>query len=173
MKLKVKDLDIETGGPLVAILNEKDAIKFDIHYLDRIKIKKGKKIETAVVDIATSTKTVKEGFIGVYEEVMESLKLKNNGKVVIKLARKPLSIDFIKKKLDGKSLTRKEIDQIVWDIVHNKLSTSELTFFVAACYTNLMSINETIMLTRSMARHGETLKLDNYPVIELQWFLYQ
>ena len=27
MKLRVRDVDIETGGPLVAILNEKDAIK--------------------------------------------------------------------------------------------------------------------------------------------------
>ncbi len=43
MKLKVKDMDIATGGVLVAILNEKDALKLDLHALDRIKIKKGKK----------------------------------------------------------------------------------------------------------------------------------
>ncbi|MFH0868351.1 MAG: AMP phosphorylase [Candidatus Woesearchaeota archaeon] len=166
MKFKVKDVDIATGGPLVAILNEKDAMKFDIHYLDRIKIKKGKKIETVAASITTSPKTVPEGSIGVYEEVITSLKLKNNDKVSIQLARKPLSIDFIKKKLDGRSLTKKEINQIVWDIVNNKLSTSELTFFVAACYTNLMSINETIMLTKAMARQGNILKLNKYPIID-------
>src|SRR3989338_4324288 len=166
MKLKIKDMDIATGGPLVAVLNIKDAMKFDIHHLDRIKIKKGKKVETVVADIAESSKVVPEGRIGVYEEVIDSLKLKNNDKVTITLARKPLSIDFIRKKLDGKALNRKEIDQIVWDIVHNKLSESELTFFVAACYTNLMSINETIMLTKAMAKHGDTLKLDRYPVID-------
>jgi len=166
MKLKVKDVNIATGGPLVAILNEKDAMKIDIHYLDRIKIKKGKKIETVVTSITTSPKIVPEGSIGVYEEVITSLKLKNNDKVGIQLARKPLSIEFIKKKLDGHSLTKKEIDQIVWDIVNNKLSTSELTFFVAACYTNLMSIHETLMLTKAMASHGDILKLDKYPVID-------
>src|SRR3989344_4166520 len=146
MKLKIKDMDIATGGPLVAVLNIKDAMKFDIHHLDRIKIKEGK--------------------IGMYKEVIASLKLKNNDKVSIMLARKPLSIEFIRKKLDGKALNKKEIDQIVWDIVHNKLSESELTFFVAACYTNLMSIDETIMLTKAMASHGDTLKLDRYPVID-------
>ena len=166
MKLKIKDLDIASGGPLVAILNEKDAIEFDIHHMDRIKIKKGKKIETVVANIATSSKIVPAGSIGVYEEVITSLKLKNKDKVGIKLARKPLSIDFIRKKLDGHSLTKKEINQIVWDIVHNKLSDSELTYFVAACYTNLMSINETIMLTRAMASHGDILKLDKYPIID-------
>jgi len=159
-------MDIATGGPLVAVLNIKDAMKFDIHHLDRIKIKKGKRIETVVADIAESSKAMPEGRIGVYEEVIDSLKLKNNDKVSIMLARKPLSIEFIRKKLDGRALKKKEIDQIVWDIVHNKLSESELTFFVAACYTNLMSIDETIMLTKAMASHGDTLKLDRYPVID-------
>ncbi|MBI2208892.1 AMP phosphorylase [Candidatus Woesearchaeota archaeon] len=166
MKLKIKDMDIATGGPLVAVMNNKDAMKFDIHHLDRIKIKKGKKVETVVVGIAESSKAMPEGRIGVYEEVVDSLKLKNNDKVSIMLARKPLSIEFIRKKLDGKTLNKNEIDQIVWDIVHNKLSESELTFFVAACYTNLMSIDETIMLTKAIAKHGATLKLGKYPVID-------
>jgi len=166
MKLKVKDVNIATGGPLVVILNENDSIKLDIHQMDRVKVKKGKKIETVVVNITTSAKTVPEGSIGVYEEVIASLKLKNNEKVSIELARKPLSIEFIKKKLDGKILSKKEINQIVWDIVHNKLSDSELTYFVAACYTNLMSINETMMLTRAMAKHGNILKLNKYPIID-------
>ena len=166
MNLKVKDMDISTGGPLVVILNGKDAMKFDIHHLDRIKVIKGNKIETVVVDITTNSKTVPQGNIGVYEEVINSLKLKNNDQVSIKLARKPFSIEFIKKKLDGKKLNKEEINQIVWDIVHNKLSTSELTFFVAACYTNLVSIDETIMLTRAMAKHGVTLNLGKYPVID-------
>jgi AMP phosphorylase len=166
MRLKVKDMDIATGGPLIAVLNQKDAMKFDIHHLDRIKIKKGRKVETVAVNVAENNRVVPEGSIGVYEEVTDSLKLRKNETVRIGLARKPLSIEFIKKKLDGFSLNKKEIDQIVWDIVHNKLSASELTFFVAACYTNLMSIDETIMLTRSIASHGDTLSLKKYPIID-------
>lgn len=166
MKLKIKDMDIATGGPLVAVLNQKDARRFDIHRLDRIKIKKGKKIETVVVNIAESSKAVPEGRIGAYEEVIDSLNLKNKDKVSIMLARKPLSIEYIRKKLDGKKLSKKEIYQIVWDIVHNKLSEVELAYFVAACYTNLMSLDETIMLTKAMVYHGDTLKLDKYPIID-------
>lgn len=166
MKLKVKDMDVATGGPLVVILNQKDALKYDIHYMDRIKIIRGRKVETAVVNIAESSHAVPEGHIGMYEEVLKSLKVKNNGLVSISLARKPLSIEFIKKKLDGKRLAKKEIDQIVWDIVHNKLSESELTYFVAACYTNLMTMGETLLLTKAMASHGAILKLNKYPVID-------
>ena len=166
MKFKIKDMDIGTGGPLVAILNEKDALKFDLHHTDRIKVIKGRKIETVVVDIAESSKAVPQGSIGLFEEVMDSLKLKNKDRVSIKLARKPLSIEFIKKKLDGIKLTKKEIDQIVWDIVHNKLSAIELTYFVAASYTNVMGIDETIMLTKAMAKYGNVLKLNKYPIID-------
>jgi putative thymidine phosphorylase len=166
LKLKVKDIDISSGGPLIAVLNHKDAAMLDLHVMDRIKIRKGKKIETVVVDIAQSGMIIKPGKIGIFDEVVTSLKLKNNDSVEISLARKPLSLDYIKKKLDGLKLSRKEIDQIVWDIVHNKLSQVELAYFVAACYTNVMSTEETIMLTQSMVRHGDVLKLKKYPVID-------
>ena len=96
MKLKVKDMDVATGGPLVAILNEKDALKFDIHHMDRIKVAKNRKIETVVVDIAKGNNTVPEGFLGAYKELVDSLKLKDNELVSISIARKPLSIEFIK-----------------------------------------------------------------------------
>ena len=166
MKLKVKDIDISSGGPLIAVLNHKDAAMFDLHVMDRIKISKGKKIETVVVDIAQNGKIIPQGKIGLFDEVAESLNLKNNDNVDITIARKPLSLDYIKKKLDGQKLSKAEIDQIVWDIVHNKLSQVELAYFVAACYTNVMSTAETILLTKSMVRHGDTLKLNKYPVID-------
>ena len=166
MKLKVKDIDISSGGPLIAVMNHEDAAMFDLHVMDRIKIQKGNKTETVVVDIAQSKKIVPKGKIGVFEEVISSLKLKNNDKVNIAIARKPLSIAYIKKKLDGQKLSKEEIDQIVWYIVHNKLSAVELAYFVAACYTNVMTIEETILLTKAMVKHGDVLKLNKYPVID-------
>lgn len=166
MKLKVRDIDISSGGPLVAVINHKDAAMLDLHVMDRIKIKKGRKVETAVVDVSQSSKIIPKGKIGVFEEVINSLKLKNNDEVDITIARKPVSIDYIKKKLDGLRLTKNEIDQIVWDIVHNKLSAVELTYFVAACYTTAMSTEETILLTKAMVKHGDVLKLNKYPVID-------
>ena len=166
MQLRVKDIDISSGGPFVAVMNSKDAAMLDLHVMDRIKIKKGKKTETVVVDIAQTDKIVPRGKIGAFEEVMASLNLRNNDKISISVARKPLSIDFIKKKLDGLKLNKEEIDQIVWDIVHNKLSSVELTYFVAACYTNVMTTEETILLTKSMVKHGDVLNLKKYPVVD-------
>ena len=83
MKLRVKDIDISSGGPLIAVVNYEDAAILDLHVMDRIKIKKGSKVETVVVDIAESRKIVPKGRIGVFEEIIKSLKLKNNDEVDI------------------------------------------------------------------------------------------
>lgn len=166
VKLKVKDMNIETGATLVAVLNKNDASLLDLHVLDRIKIKKGKKIETVVLDITKSRKAVPYESIGLFEEVMTSLNIKKGDYVEIIPARKPLSIDYIKKKLEGFTLNEKEIDQIVWDIAHNKLSDIEITYFVSACYSNEMSVKETTMLTKSMTEHGDVLKLNKKIVMD-------
>jgi len=166
MKLMVKDVDIATGSILVAILNEKDAQELDIHAKDRIKIKKGKKVETVVVDVAESKKAVPPGCIGVFKEVIDSLKLRKGEYVEIIPARRPLSIGYIRKKLDGKRLNKEEINQIVWDIAHNKLNEIELTYFVAACYANTLTTDETTMLTEAMVYQGNILKLKKYPIID-------
>src|SRR3989338_8035269 len=123
MRLRAKDIDISSGGPLIVVLNHKDAKMLDLHVMDRIKIRKGSKSETAVVDIAESDRIVPKGKIGIFEEVIKSLKIRNNDRIDVQPARNPLSLVYIKKKLDGGNLSKKEIDQIVFDIVHNKLST--------------------------------------------------
>ena len=134
--------------------------------LDRIKIRKGRKIETIVLDIAGSKNIVARGRLGVFEEAADSLNLKNGEEVRIQPARKPLSLEFIRKKLDGERLNKKEIEQIIWDIVHNKLSSIELTYFVAAGYTKALTVKETIMLTNAMYQEGDILHLNKYPVID-------
>ncbi len=165
MKLKVNDIGISTGDTLIGIINCEDAEKFDLHRLDRIKIKKGKRTETVFVDTAGPS-VVKRGRIGVMKEVIDLLKLRKNDIVSIIPAKKPLSLEYIKRKLNGEPLKKKEIEQIVWDIVHNKLSHVELTYFVAACYMRSMSPEETVMLTIAMAEEGEQLHLDDKIVMD-------
>ena len=58
IKLKVKDMDISSGGPLIAVLNEKDAEKMDLHHLDRIKVIYDGKTETVTIDIGESERAM-------------------------------------------------------------------------------------------------------------------
>jgi AMP phosphorylase len=166
MELKVKNINIESGGPLVAVLNEKDAMELGLHALDRVTIKKlnSKKHTIAVVDI--SDFGVKKGELGLFDEVMRDLKVRHNSKVDVVLAQKPRSIKFIQDKLDGKTLTAKEINYIINDVVNKRFSEVELTYFVAAVYINGFNFKETAALTKAIVDSGSKLKFKNKVIFD-------
>ncbi|MFH0978654.1 MAG: AMP phosphorylase [Candidatus Woesearchaeota archaeon] len=166
MRLKVKTMAIATGGILVAVINQKDAERLDLHPMDRVKLQVGNQSETVVLDISRTDYIVAQGQIGLYKEVTDNLAVHNGQSVDVFLAKKPVSLDFIKKKLDGHILTRAEFDQIIWDIVHNRLNDTELTYFVAACYTNSLTTEEVMSLTKAMTEQGERLVLNRSPVMD-------
>ncbi|MBT4174633.1 AMP phosphorylase [archaeon] len=166
MKLKVKEVKLSTGGPLIAILTQKDARLLDLSPGDRVLIKrpKVKKEITCVVDI--SSMGIKNGEIGFFEEAFKALKAKSKQQVEVNLAEKPKSIYYIKKKLEGIELSGKEINEIVKDIIANKLSEVETTYFIAACYTKGMKLREAAKLTQSIVDNGETLKFKSKVLVD-------
>ncbi len=166
MKLKIKDMDIATGGVLVVLINEEDAHKLDLHYGDRVKIIKGKKTTTATINVAESEKAVPPGKIGLYEEVLDALNVKHNDLVTIDIAEKPVGVSYIQKKLNGGKLTKQEIDEVIKEIVKNNLTSIELTYFISACFTNGMTLAETVALTKAIVKYGSRLSIKKYPIID-------
>jgi len=166
MKFKIKDMDIATGGPLISILNYNDAALYDLHHGDRIRIKFKKRHVLTSINIAESDKVIAPGTIGLFEEVLKDLKVRKGNYVKFSLERKPVSVRYIKKKLDGNRLSDEEINQIVKDIVDNKLNTIEMTYFVSACYTNLIDMKETVSLTKAIINTGDILKPSNKIVVD-------
>ena len=166
MKLRVRDLNIVTGGPLIGILNEDDAKLMDIHVGDRIIVKRGDLFAHVIVDLTTAGKVAPQGSIVLVEEVLSRLQLSEGTEVNIELSSKPASLQYIKRKLDGQRLTPQEIAHIVSDIVEKKLSDIELTYFVAACYSHLLDLEETVALTKAMINTGEILKLRRKVVVD-------
>lgn len=165
MKLRVKQVNISSGGPLVAVLNIHDANRLDLKALDRVKIKKGRKSVIVAVDL-TKNHRAKKGEIGLFEEVTNLLKLKDKTIVDISVEPKPISLQYIKKKLDGERLTKIEINEIIKDIVENRLTEVEITYFVSGCYINGMSLYESAYLTEAIADNGKKLNLNKYPVLD-------
>lgn len=166
MQLKVKDVDLSSGGPLIAILNERDATKLDLHTLDRIKISRFGRSVVTVIDISESKKNADVGEIGLFEEVLDKLKVKNGNKVKIKVEKKPISIDHIKKRLNGVELNKKEINEIISDMMENKLTEVELTYFVASCYSKKLSTKETTYLTQSIKDHGNSINFKGNKILD-------
>ncbi len=158
MKFKVKDMDISTGGTLVALLNEKAAKMLDLIRGDRIKIKYGKKEITAILDIAENNHVVNNFQIGMFEETLKKLNIKKNSYVEIKFAGKPESVKYIREKLTGKKLSYQKFYHIMDDITHDRLTDIEKTYFVAGCYTNKLTNKEVVDLTKAVVDTGDKIK---------------
>jgi AMP phosphorylase len=165
MQLKVKKLNLSSGGPLIAVLNEDDARKLDLSALDRIKLHKKNSSVIVAIDLAKS-KFIKQGYIGLFEDVLKIFKIKENKTIKISQVQKPVSLQFIKKKLKGDQLSKREINEIIKDIVENRLTEIEITYFISACYTKGLTLYESAYLTEAIVENGGTLKLNKYPILD-------
>ena len=158
MKFRVKDMDIATGGIFVAILNQKDAHKLDLHSGDRILVADGQKSITCILDISESDRAVSDGKIGLFEEVLANLNVKHGAVVEVKFTGKPESVAHIRDKLFGKELRYREILHIMSDIAHDHLTDIEKTYFVAAGFVQGWTPEEIVHMTKAMVNTGKRLK---------------
>ncbi|MDP3989707.1 MAG: AMP phosphorylase [archaeon] len=158
MKFRVKDMDIATGGIHIAILNEKDAIKLDLRSGDRIFLIKGRKKTTCILDISESRKAVPPGKIGLFEEVLDILNVRQGSIVDLKFTGKPESVIHIRDKLYGKELSFAELDHIIRDISSNALTDIEKTYFVASGFVNGWTIDEVVNMSKAMVKNGNQIK---------------
>ena len=156
MLLKVKILNIDSGGKPFVFLNDKDADELNVTASERITVKSKKKI-TAIINISS---TVERGFLGATEEVRKILSLKPNSKVDVEIAPFPKSLQFIRNKLSGKKLLYPEIHEIVQDLVDGNLSENEIAAFVTALHIDKIDLDEATSLSRSMIDTGKTLNIN-------------
>lgn len=157
-------IQVKTGNKLIAVLRQEAANQLDLHLGDRIVVKNGKHSAIAILEI--SQNDLKKSRIGLLSELYKKLHTKRGDRIMVSAAPKPLSLTAIRRKLDGVELTKKEIDQIVKDIVADNLSDIEMTYFVAACFNNGMSDKETVALTQSIVENGSHLSFPNKIVVD-------
>jgi AMP phosphorylase len=159
MELKVRLLKWSAGVP-VAMINSKTAEEMGIRKNDRVSIENLSKDDgkfSSIVDIVE--KIVREGEIGISSEIKEVLDLRDKQKVDVDIAESPVSLSYIRKKVDKKRLSKAEIREIIKEIVNNSLSDAEVALFVSGMYENKMDFKETISLIEAFVESGEVLSL--------------
>lgn len=164
MKLKVRNLDIEVGGKPIALLNKEDAAELGLHTADRVNLVSGKKEFFAIVDI--TQKVVNKGEIGLFFEVASEIGLPNGEYVEVHVTETPDSVSFVKKRLMGDILENRQIEQIVSDIVKNRLTDVEAVFFMASSYVKDFTEEETVSLAKAMIASGKVLDFGRHPIVD-------
>jgi len=165
----LKKININSKNEYIAMILENDAKELSLQANDKVKIfsscgrnKKYLYCQVEIIDNIkkkTSHKNIclKKGDVGLLESAFEKLEIVENKKVSLSLAPKPKSVEYIKDKFNGKKLTEKKFEEIIKDIIDNKYSKVETTYFVLACTAHQLDIKETIGLTKAMVKAGRVL----------------
>ena len=155
--LHAKKLDYSTGGrEQVVVFQEEEGKNLDIQPGDNVELKwKGGRV---VASANFSRHKVRKGEIGLFKDVWQKRSIQDHQVLEVTELARPESIKAIRKKLLGSHLSYKEIYSIMYDIVHNNIGTTEITYFVASGFMHAYSNQELYFLTKAMAETGEQLR---------------
>ncbi|MEK6942305.1 MAG: AMP phosphorylase [archaeon] len=159
VKMQARVFDVE-AKKMVCILNEADAKELGVFALDRIHVSnpKTKNFIHSVVDLTDSF--VKKRQIGMFKDIAQLLNIKNGSEALVSAESQPKSISYIRDKLDGKTLSKEQLMEIVSDMKSNKLSDVEATAFVTAVYINGFDLSETIAMTKALVKGGKKISFN-------------
>lgn len=142
----------------VIFLPKKLAKDLGIVEHDRIVLKVKNDRAICVVDLINGDKIL------VSKNVADKLKLNGPFDAEIEVLKKPLALNYVRKKLDGKNLNEEEINEIIKAIVNDELSDVEKTYFVSACYCNGLSDDEIVNMTKAIVNNGKHITFDGIVV---------
>lgn len=153
---RAKCFDITAGGKII-VLNESEAHQNDLYAGHRVMLRYAGKETIAIVDVASDM--VQPGDVGLFAEVSSELGTEDGAQVEVIHMQRPESIEFIKKKMDGRALSKMEIETVMRELMQNRLSEAELASFITSVYIRGMSEDEIVGLTESVVSTGQTLQL--------------
>lgn len=111
----------------------------------------------ATLAIMDDEHLLRPGEIGLGEQAFRRLGLPEGALVSIAQAKPPASLDAVRRKIGGDTLSETEIAAIIRDVSRHLYSPMEIAAFLVACAA-FMSTQETLALTRAMASVGAQLR---------------
>jgi AMP phosphorylase len=163
MKLNTKLMDIATREVL---LNRSDAAEIGVLMGDRAQILNQANGVSVAAFVDTTTSLIPQGTIGIYLETNARLSVADGDTVEVRKAESPVSLAYIRKKMDGGRLSKEETDAIINDVVRDNLSPAELTAYITASYINALNMDEVEHLTRAMVDTGDRLTFHAHPIVD-------
>jgi thymidine phosphorylase len=127
--------------------------------LRKIRVFEGPHEILATLDIVDDECLVANGEIGLGEQAFRRLGCPEGTEVAIEQARPPASLESVRRKIGGDTLSDREIAAIVRDVAGHLYSPMEISAFLVAC-AGFMSTQETLSLTRAMIEVGNRLHWD-------------
>lgn len=119
----------------------------------------------ATLALVDSKEILQPGEIGLGEQAFRRLGLPEGSEVDIAQARPPASLESVRRKIEGDTLSDSEIHSVIRDISCYLYSPMEIGAFLVAC-AGFMSTQETLAVTRAMIDVGTRLHWDSDLVVD-------
>jgi thymidine phosphorylase len=119
----------------------------------------------ATLALTDDANLVKPGEIGLGEQAFRRLGLPEGTQVDVAQAKPPASLEFVRRKIDGDTLSESEISAVIRDISGYRYSPMEIGAFLVACAA-FMSTQETLSVTKAMIDVGKRLHWDAETVVD-------
>ena len=168
----VKKINVDSLDEKVILFRLDDSKEIGLTTQDKVKVfcsshknneKDPKNFVICSVEIVDDKEfKLKKKQVCLYEKTYDKLELDKYSKICITSVNESSSLEIIKKRFRGEiSLSYKHFREILKDIVDNRFSQIETTFFVLSGYSKPFTDNEVLNLTKAMVDIGTHLNFKN------------
>jgi len=165
--MKIKPLPIDTNPEnTVFLLRERNGYSPEqFQALRKIRVYSGDVEILATLALIDDDRLLSKDEIGLGEQAFKRLGLPEGADVLIQQARPPASLESVRRKIDGETLSESEMRAIIRDISCHRYSPMEIGAFLVAC-AGFMTTQETLAITSAMIGVGTRLQWDSDLVVD-------
>jgi thymidine phosphorylase len=166
--LRIRRLGIDTYRENVAYLH-RDCELYraeGFQALSKVKICANGQRILAVLNIVDDHSIVQPTELGLSEEAFAKLDVEEGRLVSIEHADAPLSMNAVRRKIEGERLNQEDYSHIISDITEMRYSKTEIAAFLVASGQTDMDRDEIYYLTRAMLESGKKLDWNESLVVD-------
>ncbi len=157
--LRLTRIAIDTYRENVAYLNCRCEVyrAEGFQSMSKIEVSVDGKSILAVLIIVRDDSILAPGELGLSEQAFRQLGVKEGTLVRIRHAPPPVSMEAVRRKIQGERLSTEDFHAITNDIVHNRYSKMEMAAFLVSASVTGLDRDEVLYYTRAMADTGDRL----------------
>lgn len=165
--LKLKSIRIDTYKDNVAFLARNCGAyrPEEFQAFKKIEVMAGDHHLLASLLITDDDNIVRADELGLSEQAFRRMGLAEGELVTIAPAQPPRSLEHLRRKIHGKTLSPHQIDEIISDIANYRYSEMEIAAFLVSS-AGFMTTGEMLALTRAMAKVGNQLHWNAPTVVD-------
>lgn len=166
-QLKVRRINLDTGHENVAVISRRSrALRAEVFRgFSRVELRRNAKSLLTTLLVTDDDSLVGPDDLGLAEPAFRRLGSSVGESITILPAVRPASLDAVRAKIQGNTLSGDQIRAIVDDLAHYRYSEMEVAAFLISS-ASFMTTDELLALTQSMAQTGTQLSWNKSIIVD-------